>query len=344
MHDQCTLDDVRTALGFVHDVEVRDTWIEMGMAIKAEFGDTGFEVWDDWSQQADNYDPRAARSSWKSFKRSAGGIGIGTLFGKAKEGGYEVQRRELTPEEKQARARERAERERQRAEDIRREEAETRRTQREVAKLAQLVIADLKPTGSSRYLGEKRIKAHGVRFFRSPVLIVHREAGPVRVTDREEISDFFKLPEGERPKFHYFKKGFFALPLVDIEGRLWNLQVITPNGKKLFLRGGRKSGLFTWLGEPGPRMPLVLVEGFATGASVREATGCPVLVCFDTGNLWPVAAQIRERYPDLHLVFAADNDCDKPENPGVTKATEAAQAVGGSVWIPAEGEALEDVA
>ncbi|MFI2810159.1 PriCT-2 domain-containing protein [Microbulbifer sp. JSM ZJ756] len=344
MHEECTLDDVRTALGYIANMDVRDTWIEMGMAIKAEFGDAGFEVWDDWSQLAGNYDPRAARSCWKSFKRSSGGITIGTLFAKAKEGGFQFQRRELTEEEKRAWARERAEREQQRRIDAEREAAEEARSFRQVAALAQLVFPDLKPAGRSEYLGRKKIQAHGVKFFHSPELIVQREDGPVRVTDRAEINAFFNLAENERPKFHYFKKGFFALPLVDIDGQLWNLQVITPTGKKLFLRGGRKSGLFAWLGQPDPRMPLVLVEGFATGASVREATGCPVLVCFDTGNLLPVAVQVRERWPDLHLVFAADNDADKEDNPGVRKATQAAEAVGGAVWIPAAGEALEDAA
>jgi len=344
MHDQCTLDDVRQALGFVHDADVRDTWVEMGMAIKAEFGDAGFDVWDVWSQQADNYNPGAARSSWKSFKRSAGGIGIGTLFAKAKEGGYTFERRELTPEEKQAWAKERAERERQRKIDAEREEAERLQEQRQVADLAALILGELKPVGRSEYLGQKKIQSHGVKFFQSPVLIVHREEGPVRVTDRAEISAFFNIPKEQQPKFHYFKKGFFALPLVDIEGNLWNLQVITPKGKKLFLRGGRKSGLFSWLGQPDPRMPLVLVEGFATGASVREATACPVVVCFDCGNLMPVALQLHERYPDQHLVFAADDDAGTKDNPGVSKATEAAKAVGGAVWIPSMADALEDAA
>ncbi len=335
MYEQCTLDDVRRALEKITDYEVRETWIEMGMAIKAEFGEDGFAVWDDWSQQAGNYDPGAARSSWKGFKRKAGGIGIGTLFARAKEAGFTFEHRELSAEEKKQWVLERKQRERQRDEDIRKEEAETLQTQRQVAVLAQLIIGELKPTGCSEYLGQKRIKAHGVKFFRRPMLIVQREDGPVKITHQAEINAFFALAADARPKFHYFKKGYFALPLVDIDGQLWNLQVITPKGKKLFLRGGRKHGLFAWLGKPDPGMPQVLVEGFATAASVREATGCPVLVCLDCGNLLPVAQQIRARYPNLHLVFAADNDFETKDNPGVSKATEAAKAVGGAVWVPA---------
>jgi putative DNA primase/helicase len=61
------LDRVRDALAYIpaHD---RETWVRMGMAIKNEFGDAGFDVWDEWSQSADNYSPAAARSVWKGLK------------------------------------------------------------------------------------------------------------------------------------------------------------------------------------------------------------------------------------------------------------------------------------
>lgn len=61
------LERVREALSYIppHD---RDTWVRMGMAIKNEFGDEGFEVWDDWSRAADNYSPTSARSVWKGLK------------------------------------------------------------------------------------------------------------------------------------------------------------------------------------------------------------------------------------------------------------------------------------
>lgn len=343
MQDQCTLDDVCRALGFLDPECDRETWARLAMSIKSEFGDAGFDAWDEWSKGYRKYSAGDARSTWKSV-RGAGGVGIGTLFALAKERGFTFERRELSSEEKQAWAREKAERERQRKLDAKREEAERLQEQQRVAQLAHLILGDLKSTGRSEYLGQKRIQAHGMKFFQSSLLIVQREDGPVRVTDRAEISAFFDLPEEGRPKFHYFSKGYFAVPLVDIAGKLWNLQVITPKGKKLFLRGGRKSGLFAWLGKPDPRMPLILVEGFATGASIREAMGYPVVVCFDVGNLLPVALQLRQRYPDLHLVFAADNDVGTVGNPGVSKATAAAEAVGGYVCIPQFPEALEDAA
>lgn len=354
MHDQCTLDDVRQALGFVHDADVRDTWIEVGMAIKAEFGDAGFDVWDAWSQQADNYNAGAARSSWKSFKRSAGGIGIGTLFAKAKSGGYTFERRELTLEEKKAWAKEKAAREHQRKIDAEREAAEEAAWFERVAVLSQSIWDGLKPMGRSPYLGRKKVKSYGLRFFAGPLLLVAREDHVEHISDWSRIKPILDTPKEQRErqgiKIQLFRKGCCALPLMDMQGRIWNLQVIYESGEKRFLRNGRKHGLLYWIGEPDPAKPLILVEGYSTGASIREATsvgeefGCPVVMCFDCGNLMEVAVQLRELYPDQHMVFAADDDAHQKVNDGVEKAKAAARAVGGSVWLPSLNEELEEAA
>ena len=42
----------RAALQFISPVE-RDTWVEMGMAIRSQFGDEARDIWMDWSRQAD---------------------------------------------------------------------------------------------------------------------------------------------------------------------------------------------------------------------------------------------------------------------------------------------------
>lgn len=56
----------------------REVWVQVGMAIKAELGDAGFDIWNAWSQTADNYKERDARDVWKSFH--GGGVSLGTLF------------------------------------------------------------------------------------------------------------------------------------------------------------------------------------------------------------------------------------------------------------------------
>jgi phage/plasmid primase-like uncharacterized protein len=126
----------------------------------------------------------------------------------------------------------------------------------------------------------------------------------------------------------------------DADGRLWGLQTIDAEGKKLFMRGGRKQGQHAVLGSPGPGEPVVIAEGFATAATLRDITGLAVIAAFDSGNLLDVARAVRERDPVRRIVIAADNDHHLPRlavplpNVGMEKATAAAEAVGGVVLPP----------
>jgi putative DNA primase/helicase len=43
---------IRQALGFIPSDD-RDIWIRCGMAIKAELGEAGYELWDQWSSTSD---------------------------------------------------------------------------------------------------------------------------------------------------------------------------------------------------------------------------------------------------------------------------------------------------
>jgi putative DNA primase/helicase len=134
--------------------------------------------------------------------------------------------------------------------------------------------------------------------------------------------------------------GALLVPMLDEAGRLWNLQGIFPEvhpelGRDKDFLGGRKAGLFHTLGAPSET--LLIAEGYATAATVHEATGHQTFVAFDCGNLKAVAVTVRKRHPSAKIVVCADNDrfTDKPiKNPGITKAREAALAVGGFISIP----------
>lgn len=126
------------------------------------------------------------------------------------------------------------------------------------------------------------------------------------------------------------------IPLRDGDGVLWNVQTVTPDGTKRFLSGGRKRGLYHAIG-PSVAGLLCIAEGYATAASVHEATGHPVAVAFDCGNLESVAKVLHAAYPQATITICADNDLHTPGNPGLTKATIAARAVGGNVAIPPDG-------
>jgi len=64
----------------------RDIWIKIGMAVKDEFGDRGYSIFDEWSSTAYNYDPKAVRHVWRSFKGR--GISIATLIQLSKKSGW----------------------------------------------------------------------------------------------------------------------------------------------------------------------------------------------------------------------------------------------------------------
>lgn len=78
-------DDIDSALRFI-PADDRETWVKVGMAIKAEMGDSGYRLWDYWSQGASSYQERAAQLVWRSFK--SGRTTIASLFYLAKENGY----------------------------------------------------------------------------------------------------------------------------------------------------------------------------------------------------------------------------------------------------------------
>lgn len=119
---------------------------------------------------------------------------------------------------------------------------------------------------------------------------------------------------------------------------LHSLQFIGADGVKRFLTDGKKKGCYCSIGNPAGAAALCIAEGFATGATIHEATGLPVAVAFDAGNLESVALTVRTRYPNLSLIICADDDMATEGNPGVTKATAAAFSVGGRLAIPAFGE------
>jgi putative DNA primase/helicase len=128
-------------------------------------------------------------------------------------------------------------------------------------------------------------------------------------------------------------RDMLLVPVRDTAAELHSLQVVHPDGRKTLLTGGRVRGCYSTMGRPGST--LVICEGMATGASILQATGHAVAIAFSAGNLEPVARALREKYPELQIIVAADNDRFTDGNPGVRYATEAALAVNGLVTVPA---------
>lgn len=62
-------DELRNRLMMVPNPEDYDTWVQVGMALYHQFDgdDTGLDLWNEWSETADNYDKDALERRWADF-------------------------------------------------------------------------------------------------------------------------------------------------------------------------------------------------------------------------------------------------------------------------------------
>ena len=157
----------------------------------------------------------------------------------------------------------------------------------------------------------------------------------------------------------YSPSGAMAIPMLDVSGKVHGLQIIRGRAprktlvaaattqaagqgaprklleKEFWPKGLVKKGHFHLLGMAVGSAVILVAEGYATAASLFEATGLPVAVAFDAGNLAPVAAALHARYKTARLLICADDDAFSEGNPGVTCASAAAMEVGGAFVVPA---------
>ena len=221
---------IESALSYIDPYE-RDTWVRMGMAIKSELGDQGFDIWDTWSQQADNYKSASAKTVWRSLS-AAGGVTIGTLYFEARESGWTGEGTTERPQASRAPSRVDPEKERRQA----------------AARIEAQSMLDRSHRAAHDYLARKGFP-HEVALCLDRNLLV-----PMRDHSTN---------------------------------RLNSIQTIARDGTKKFLAGGKASGSVFKMGSGQTRW---LVEGFATGLSVRAALRSmylddAVIVCFSAGNL-----------------------------------------------------------
>lgn len=178
---------------------------------------------------------------------------------------------------------------------------------------------------------EERVRHEAVAAKLSVAYHSHPDAKAAPYLTRKRVQAFNIKCDAAKPDA-------LILPMRDVGGRLWNYQTIYPDGTKRFQKGARKKGCFLLIGAndlSGVEFAYI-VEGYATGASVHMATGKPVVVAFDAGNLDPVVAEVRSRFPSMRLVIAGDDDRWKPEvgNIGRTKAEAVAEKHGCRAVFP----------
>lgn len=85
-YEDIRLHEAERMLSFIDSSCSRDEWIQIGMALRDEYGDAACHVWHNWSSRSTKYNHNAAQSCWRSF--TGGGVTIGTLVYYAKRGGW----------------------------------------------------------------------------------------------------------------------------------------------------------------------------------------------------------------------------------------------------------------
>ena len=189
--------------------------------------------------------------------------------------------------------------------------------------------------------------------------------------ERDGDSDYLKRKGIQSHGLRYSQAGTLVVPMLDTAGQIHGLQLIYPKNHPKAKRLGRdkdfwpsglaKQGHHFCIGSPPAGVACLVAEGYATAATLYEATGLPTVVAFDAGNLLPVAEALRKRHRGLRLLVCADDDylgkckacgaltptvgarcvqCGQPHgltNSGMAGADAAALAVSGAVVAPSFG-------
>lgn len=287
-HDALTNEQIALALSYC-DYEDQDTWVKMGMAVKSELGETGKQIWLDWSANGSTFKLKEALNRWKSFKIS-GATRIGTLIHEAKKYGFKLEQNapKVSKTVREERKKQREELEKQAEQDA----IDTLELQRKQALKARQIFRNAKECVEHPYLLKKDILAHGCR-----------------VLD-----------------------GVLIVPLY-YRGSLVSVQYINEDGSKKYLYGARKQGVYGFIGDDVTDI-IYITEGFATGATIQEATQQCVFISLDSGNLVHVASEVRKMYPLHKIVICADNDQYKKSNTGIKSAEKASCKIDADIVYP----------
>ncbi len=312
------LGTIREALDFI-PADERDLWVRIGMAIKSELGESGFGLWDAWSQQASSYNSRDARDVWKSV-RADGPITVGTLFHEAKARGWRDQGRdETSPNSRIAdRPQLTTERGMQDSSERERERADTAQKANEIWTVA----TEPKASHPHPYLARKQVL---------PVSTLREIEAAVAGT----ILGYRPRSGGEP------LDGPLLVVPVKIDDALSTVELIDSGGRKAALAGrGTKAGGY-WAAQPMPEgdgtgETLLIGEGVATVLSARQATGHLAVAALSSTNLPAVARAARQRFPAAKLVILAD--LLKTTGEADPYAIKAAQEVGGTLAFPDFGD------
>lgn len=268
-------DRARDALHAIPPDLPRDEWVRAGMAAHA--AGLPFDEFDAWSAGASNYNERAARDTWRSFKPGKG-VGTGTLFKMAAELGNYPRRNERPhpPPVRPTRA------------------AEPPRKPAPGMGAAELWRRFEPATSGHGYIAAKGGRPDGLRVVPQgdPLTIAGLSmAGALVVpvlplAGGEPVSlQFIAPPEMAAKWKEAGRPSKLNLPAAPIEGAFI---VKDP----------------AHVSEPGDSA--FIVEGLGQAWACWGAMGFPAVVCFGAGRMRKVAAELRQRDASARLVLVPD--------------------------------------
>lgn len=210
-------------------------------------------------------------------------------------------------------------------ESIKRVEAERKLEAQTAARWAATVWHHCQPCTDHEYLTRKQIQPHGTRIL--------PDVKGLQLPGVDE-SNFYRLTAAV---------GALVVPMHDPKGNVCGIQFVYPKAhprkikierdKEFWPSGMAMGGTFGVIGSLRRNGVLLIAEGFATAASLHQATGQSVAYAFSANNLLKAAKQIRKAYPALRLLFCADDDYLTDGNPGVTAAGQATAALEHTAWV-----------
>lgn len=262
-------DEYLSALHAIPPDQPREEWAKAVKAAKAA-GLTAEQV-EQWSAQADNYEPAGFRDTWRSFKEK-GGTGPGSLIYLAREHGWKPDgKRPMLPPIASARV------------DFNLTEKPPRAYAPGMA--PDDVWSRCEPaTAGHPYIAAKQAQGAPLDGLR-----VVPAGDPLRINGESMA-------------------GALAVPAYNAEGEMQSLQLIPPpgSGKKMNLPGAPMAGGFHVVGNLEPGGVAYVVEGIGQAWACWRATGRAAVVSFGVGNIKTVAGVLKQREPSARLVLVPD--------------------------------------
>lgn len=137
---------------------------------------------------------------------------------------------------------------------------------------------------------------------------------PVRATHPYLVS------KGITPTGAAQLRDILLIPL-KVSRELVNLQIIGKDGSKRFLTGGQVKGASAVLGRLKGADTVLLCEGWATGCTLHQAMGLPVIVAFNAGNQPKIAERLATTLPaSVEVIVCGDSDTSLTGQQAASKA------------------------